>query len=33
MADLAVENLLAGLARRPMPSCANPEAERRRAGS
>jgi glyoxylate reductase len=27
MAELAVENLLAGLARRPMPRCANPEAE------
>jgi len=30
MADLAVENLLAGLAGRPLPACANPEA---RAGS
>lgn len=27
MADLAVDNLLAGLAGRPMPRCANPEAE------
>jgi glyoxylate reductase len=27
MADLAVENLLAGLAGRPMPRCANPEVE------
>jgi hypothetical protein len=25
MADLAVENLLAGLQGRPMPACANPE--------
>jgi glyoxylate reductase len=30
MAELAVENLLAGLAGRPMPCCANPEAELRR---
>jgi len=27
MAELAVENLLAGLAGRPMPRCANPEVE------
>jgi hypothetical protein len=26
MADLAVENLMAGLQGRPMPACANPEA-------
>jgi glyoxylate reductase len=30
MADLAVENLLAGLAGRPLPHCANPEVERSR---
>ena len=27
MADLAVANLLAGLSGRPMPACANPEAQ------
>jgi glyoxylate reductase len=32
MAALAVENLLAGLEGRPLPHCANPEAERRRSG-